>query len=262
MEIKYDMNDFLEAGVHFGHNKSRWHPNMAPYVYMEANGIHLVDVKKTITKLETASEAIKNVAKSGRKILFVATKKQAKDIIEKAAKSVNMPYTSERWLGGMLTNFTTVRKSLKKLQSLEQMFNDGTISNLQKKERLMKMREKEKLESVLGGISDLKRLPAALFVVDIKKEHIAVAEAKKLNLTTFAIVDTNSDPTQVDFPIPGNDDSTKSIGLITEVLTAAIAEGLNERKAQRESEKRDTKEEGDSEEKPKRPRRRKISKKS
>ena len=241
------MNDFLEAGVHFGHNKSKWNPNMAPYIFMEHNGIHLIDVKKTISKLDTATSAIKNIAKSGRKILFVATKKQAKDIIERSAKSVNMPYVSERWLGGMLTNFTTVRKSLKKLSTLEQMFKDGTVTNLNKKERLMMMREKDKLESVLGGISDLKRLPAALFVVDIKKEHIAIAEARKLNLSTFAIVDSNSNPNIIDFPIPGNDDSTKSIGLITEIMTQAIIEGLSERKAQKEEldkEKKDNHEDG------------------
>ncbi|MBT3302095.1 MAG: 30S ribosomal protein S2 [Bacteroidetes bacterium] len=239
MEIKNSMNDFLDAGVHFGHNKSKWNPNMAPYIFMEHNGIHLIDVKKTMNKLQIAASAAKNVAKSGRKILFVATKKQAKDIIEQAAKSVNMPYVSERWLGGMLTNFSTVRKSMKKLSTIEQMFKDGTSGNLNKKERLMMMREQEKLQRVLGGIADLKRLPAALFVVDIKKEHIAIAEANKLNLNTFAIVDTNSDPTQVDFPIPGNDDATKSIALITRIITAAISEGLSERKAQKDEQEKE-----------------------
>ncbi|MFC2113941.1 30S ribosomal protein S2 [Bacteroidota bacterium] len=242
MEIKNSMNDFLDAGVHFGHNKSKWNPNMAPYIFMEHNGIHLIDVKKTIKKLQVAATAVKNVAKSGRKILFVATKKQAKDIVEQAAKSVNMPYVTERWLGGMLTNFSTVRKSMKKLSTIEQMFKDGTSVNMNKKERLMMMREQEKLQRVLGGIMDLKRLPAALFVIDIKKEHISIAEAQKLNLNTFALVDTNSDPTIVDFPIPGNDDSTKSIALITSIMTEAIAEGLNERKAQKDDSEKDPKE--------------------
>lgn len=241
MEIKQTMNDFLDAGVHFGHNKSKWNPNMAPYIFMEHNGIHLIDVNKTISKLDVASNAIRNIAKSGRKIMYVATKKQAKDIVEKAARSVNMPYVTQRWLGGMLTNFATVRKSMKKLSNLEQMFKDGTVTNMSKKERLQLIREKEKLEALLGGIADMKRLPAALFVVDIKKEHIAVAEANKLNLTTFAIVDTNSDPNMVDFAIPGNDDSTKSIALITDIITKAIEEGLGERKVQKEDIDKDRK---------------------
>ena len=234
MDNKYSMDDFLKAGVHFGHNKSKWHPNMAPYIFMEANGIHLIDVKKTINKLDVAAKVAKNIAKSGRKILFVATKKQAQDIVEKAAKSVDMPYVCQRWLGGMLTNFATVRKSLKKLSQYERMISEGTTDKLNKKERLMMQREKEKLESVLGGISELKRLPAALFVVDIKKEHIAIAEAKKLNLNTIAIVDSNSNPKLVDFVIPGNDDSTKSVALITDIITQAIAEGLDERKTKKQ----------------------------
>jgi small subunit ribosomal protein S2 len=242
MDMNLTLNDFLEAGVHFGHNSSKWNPNMAPYIFMEHNGIHLIDINKTMERLEIASAAIRNVAKSGRKILYVATKKQAKDIIEKAAKRVNMPYVSERWLGGMLTNFTTVRKSIKKLSNLENMLKDGTVNNMAKKERLMIMREKEKLESILGGIMDLKRLPSALFVVDIKKEHIAIAEATKLNLNTFAVVDTNSDPEIVDFPIPGNDDSTKSIALITEYITRAIEEGLNERRIQKDEMDREERE--------------------
>lgn len=263
MDIKLTTNDFLEAGVHFGHNKSKWHPNMAPYIFMETDGIHLIDVKKTVNKLEVAANAMKAIAKSGRKILFVATKKQAKVIIEEAAKSVNMPFVSERWLGGMLTNFSTVRKSLKKLQTLDQMFKDGTVDTLNKKERLMKFREKEKLEAVLGGIADLKRLPAALFVVDIKKEHISIKEAHKLNLTTFAIVDTNSDPAQVDYAIPGNDDSTKSIALITDVITKAIEEGLNERKAQREDMKKEASKDGaEEDEKPRRKQRRRTTQKN
>jgi small subunit ribosomal protein S2 len=245
MDSKLSMNDLLEAGVHFGHNRSKWNPNMAPYIFMEHNGIHLIDVNKTIGKLDVAAAAAKNIAKSGRKILFVATKKQAKDIVVKAAKRVNMPYVTDRWLGGMLTNFSTVRKSVKKLNGLDQLLKDGAANNtIAKKERLLITREKEKLESVLGGILDLKRLPAALFIVDIKKEHIAIAEATKLNLTTLALVDTNSDPTKVDFPIPGNDDSTKSISIITEYITQAIEEGLNERKVQKDEQDSDDREDG------------------
>jgi small subunit ribosomal protein S2 len=244
MDNKLSMNDLLEAGVHFGHNRSKWNPNMAPYIFMEHNGIHLIDVNKTINKLDVAAAAARNIAKSGRKILFVATKKQAKDIIEKAAKRVGMPYVTDRWLGGMLTNFATVRKSVKKLNNLDQLLKDGSTNNsLAKRERLLITREKEKLESVLGGILELKRLPAALFIVDIKKEHIAIAEATKLNLTTLALVDTNSDPTTVDFPIPGNDDSTKSISIITEYITQAIEEGLNERKVQKDEQDLDDRDE-------------------
>lgn len=245
MDNKLSMNDLLEAGVHFGHNRSKWNPNMAPYIFMEHNGIHLIDVNKTINKLDIAAAAARNIAKSGRKILFVATKKQAKDIVVKAAKRVNMPYVTDRWLGGMLTNFATVRKSVKKLNNLDQLLKDGSVNNsIAKRERLLITREKEKLESVLGGIMDLKRLPAALFIVDIKKEHIAIAEATKLNLTTLALVDTNSDPTIVDFPIPGNDDSTKSISIITEYITQAIEEGLNERKVQKDEQDIEDREEG------------------
>jgi small subunit ribosomal protein S2 len=203
---------------------------------MEKNGIHLIDLNKTAVKLEEAANAIKNIVKSGRKILFVATKKQAKEMIENEAKRVNMPFVTERWLGGMLTNFSTVRKSIKKLQTLDKMAVDGTYTNMAKKERLMVEREKEKLHRVLGGIADLNRLPAALFIVDIKREHIAIAEAHKLNIPTFAMVDTNSDPTVVDFPIPANDDAAKSIALIAKVMTNAIAEGLTERKKDKEAE--------------------------
>jgi len=242
MEINYDINEFLDAGVHFGHNSSKWNPKMAPYIFMEHNGIHLIDIKKTVSKLQIACSAAKNIARSGRKILFVATKKQAKDIIEQAAKRTGMPFVTDRWLGGMLTNFSTVRKSIKKLSNIEIMFKDGTVLNMNKKERNTLLREKEKLEKTLNGIIDQKRLPAALFVVDIRKEHIAIAEATKLNLTTFAIVDTNSDPTKVDFPIPGNDDATKSISLITEIFTKAIEEGLSERKAVKEDMEKDLRE--------------------
>ena len=227
--------EWLEAGVHFGHLTRKWNPKMAPYIFMEKNGIHLIDLNKTAVKLEEAANAIKNIVKSGRKILFVATKKQAKEMIENEAKRVNMPFVTERWLGGMLTNFSTVRKSIKKLQTLDKMAVDGTYTNMAKKERLMVEREKEKLHRVLGGIADLNRLPAALFIVDIKREHIAIAEAHKLNIPTFAMVDTNSDPTVVDFAIPANDDAAKSIALISRVITDAIVEGLAERKKEKET---------------------------
>lgn len=228
--------ELLEAGVHFGHLTRKWNPKMAPYIFMEKNGIHLIDLNKTAVKLDEAATAIRNIVKSGRKVLFVATKKQAKEIIETEAKKVNMPFVTERWLGGMLTNFTTVRKSIKKLQSLEKMATDGTYANINKKERLMVEREKIKLHRLLGGIADLNRLPAALFIVDIKREHIAVAEAQKLNIPTFGIVDTNSDPTLVDYPIPANDDAAKSIALVSRVMTDAIVEGLAERKREKETE--------------------------
>jgi small subunit ribosomal protein S2 len=231
---KITQDELLEAGVHFGHLTRKWNPKMAPYIFMEKNGIHLIDLNKTAVKLDEASSAIKNIVKSGRKVLFVATKKQAKEIIETEAKKVNMPFVTERWLGGMLTNFSTVRKSIKKLQTLDKMAMDGTYANINKKERLMVEREKVKLTRLLGGIADLNRLPAALFIVDVKREHIAVAEAQKLNIPTFAMVDTNSDPTLVDFPIPANDDAAKSIALIAKVMTEAIAEGLAERKKDKE----------------------------
>jgi len=206
--------ELLEAGVHFGHLTRKWNPKMAPYIFMEKNGIHLIDLNKTVVKLDEAASAIKNIVKSGRKVLFVATKKQAKEIIENEAARVNMPFVTERWLGGMLTNFATVRKSIKKLQTLEKMASDGTYANINKKERLMVEREKVKLSRLLGGIADLNRLPAALFIIDIKREHIAVAEAQKLNIPTFGVVDTNSDPTLVDYAIPANDDAAKSIAII------------------------------------------------
>lgn len=228
--ININIQDLLEAGVHFGHLRSKWDPHMAPYIFMEKNWIHLIDLNKTARKLEEAANAMRNIARSGRKVLFVATKKQAKEIVTEAAKRVNMPYVTDRWLGGMLTNFATVRKSIKKMSNIDRMISDGTFENLAKRERLMMMREREKLERLLGGINDLTRLPAALFIIDIKKEHIAVAEAHKLNLTSFGIVDTNANPNDVDFAIPGNDDATKSIAYITSVITAAIEEGLNERK--------------------------------
>jgi small subunit ribosomal protein S2 len=229
--------DLLEAGVHYGHLTRKWNPKMAPFIFMEQNGIHIIDLNKTLSKLDEAKSAMRNIVKSGRKILYVATKKQAKDIVTDEAKRVNMPYATERWLGGMLTNFATVRKSIKKMQTIEKMASDGTFEHMAKRERLMKTRDKEKLSRVLGGIEDLNRLPAALFIVDIKREHIAVAEAQRLNIPIFAIVDTNSDPNQVDFPIPGNDDASKSVALLTKELTDAIAEGLSERKKMKEETK-------------------------
>ncbi|MCL7988004.1 30S ribosomal protein S2 [Sphingobacterium sp. lm-10] len=228
--------DLLDAGVHFGHLTRKWDPKMSKYIFMERNGIHIIDLNKTLTKLEEAASAIKQIVKSGRKVLFVATKKQAKEIIAQQAKDVSMPFVTERWLGGMLTNFATVRKSIKKMGNIDKMQKDGTYDVLSKKEKLMIQRERIKLENLLGGIADLNRLPAALFIVDVKKEHIAVAEAMKLNIPTFAMVDTNSDPTNIDFPIPANDDATKSINLIAEVIGKAIQEGLDERKRDKEDE--------------------------
>jgi small subunit ribosomal protein S2 len=228
--------DLLDAGVHFGHLTRKWDPKMSQYIFMERNGIHIIDLNKTLTKVEEAAAAIKQIVKSGRKVLFVATKKQAKDIVADYAKTVNMPYITERWLGGMLTNFATVRKSIKKMSNIDKLTKDGTYSNLSKKERLMIQRERIKLETLLGGISDLNRLPAELFLIDVKKEHIAVSEALKLNIPTFAMVDTNSDPSNIDFPIPANDDATKSISLITSIIIKAIEEGLDERKREKEDE--------------------------
>jgi len=228
--------DLLDAGVHFGHLTRKWDPKMAPYIFMERNGIHIIDLNKTMTRLEEAAAAIKQIVKSGRKILFVSTKKQAKDIVVEQAKSVNMPYVTERWLGGMLTNFATVRKSIKKMSNIDKMTKDGTFDVLSKKEKLMIQRERIKLENLLGGIADLNRLPAALFIIDVKKEHIAVSEALKLNIPTFAMVDTNSDPSNIDFPIPANDDATKSIALITDIIITAVKEGLEERKRDKEEE--------------------------
>ncbi|MCB0739272.1 MAG: 30S ribosomal protein S2 [Bacteroidetes bacterium] len=233
------LDQLLDAGVHFGHLKSKWDPAMAPYIFMEKNGIHVIDLYKTVKKLDQSCDAIKNIAKSGRKVLFVATKKQAKDIVIEAANSVNMPYVTERWLGGMLTNFATVRKSIKKMQNIDKMEQDGTFQNMAKRERLQLTRERDKLNRVLGGIADLTRIPAALFIIDVKKEHIAVAEASKLNLTSFGMVDTNSDPRLVDYAIPANDDSTKSIELITGALRDSIAEGLAERKRSKDEQKED-----------------------
>lgn len=226
----------LEAGVHFGHLKKKWNPKMLPYIFAEKNGIHIIDLNKTIDGLDEAAAALKSIAKSGKKIMFVATKKQAKEIVAEAAARANMPYVTERWLGGMLTNFQTIRKSVKKMLSIEKMLQDGTMDSVTKKERLTLTRSKEKMEKVLGGISQMGRTPAALFMVDISHEHIALAEAKRLGIATFAMVDTNSDPTKVDFAIPANDDATKSIAIITQYLTAAILEGLQERAQVKENE--------------------------
>ncbi|MES2430089.1 MAG: 30S ribosomal protein S2 [Bacteroidota bacterium] len=226
----------LEAGVHFGHLKKKWNPKMLPYIFAEKKGIHIIDLNKTVEGLQETAAALKSIAKSGKKIMFVATKKQAKEIVSDCAKRINMPYVTERWLGGMLTNFNTVRKSVKKMQSIEKMLNDGSIDNLTKKERLTLTRDKDKMEKVLGGIAQISRVPAAIFLVDIGHEHIALAEAKRLNVTTFGMVDTNCDPNKVEFAIPANDDATKSIAIIVNYLTAAIAEGLSERQAEKDEE--------------------------
>lgn len=225
----------LEAGVHFGHLKKKWNPKMLPYIFAEKNGIHIIDLNKTINGLEESAAALKAIAKSGKKIMFVATKKQAKEIVAEAAASVNMPFVTERWLGGMLTNFQTIRKSVKKMQSIQKMLDDGTMDSVTKKERLTLSRSKDKMEKVLGGISQMGRVPAALFIVDISHEHIALAEAKRLGIATFAMVDTNSDPSKVDFAVPANDDATKSIAIITNYMTAAIMEGLQERTQAKEN---------------------------
>lgn len=235
MAQKVEYKDLLNAGVHFGHLTRKWDPRMAPYIFMERNGIHIIDLNKTLVSLEQAMGSIKSHIKQGRKVMFVATKKQAKELVASEAARLKMPYVTERWLGGMLTNFTTIRKSLKKMSTIDKQLGDVTISsNLNKKEKLMLSRDREKMERVLGGVKDMQRLPAALFIVDIKKEHIAVAEAKKLGIPVIAMVDTNSDPTSVDFPIPANDDAYKSIAVITYAIGQAIEEALQERKRDKE----------------------------
>ncbi|MBG6060355.1 small subunit ribosomal protein S2 [Flavobacterium sp. CG_9.1] len=236
MANKVEVKDLLEAGVHFGHMTRKWDPNMAPYIYMERNGIHIINLYKTAAKIEEANEALKKIAASGRKILFVATKKQAKDIVAEKAKAANMPYITERWPGGMLTNFVTIRKAVKKMATIDKMKKDGTFMTLSKKERLQVDRLRAKLEKNLGSIADMSRLPAALFVVDIKAEHIAIKEAQKLNIPVFAMVDTNSDPREVEFVIPSNDDASKSIDKILTLVTAAIVEGLSDRGSDKEGE--------------------------
>ena len=231
---KPEVNDLLNAGVHFGHLTRKWNPNMAPYIYMERNGIHIINLYKTAAKIEETNEALKKIAASGRKILFVATKKQAKDIVAEKAKAVNMPYITERWPGGMLTNFVTIRKAVKKMGAIDRMKKDGTFETLSKKERLQVSRLRAKLEKNLGSITDMTRLPGALFIVDTTREHIAVKEAQKLKIPIFAMVDTNSDPRDVDFVIPSNDDASKSIDKILTLVTGALAEGLQERKSDKE----------------------------
>jgi len=226
-------DELLEAGVHFGHLKRKWNPAMAPYIFMERNGIHILDLNKTMVKLDSASNALKQIAKSGRKVLFVATKKQAKEIVAEKVQTINMPYITERWSGGMLTNFPTVRKAIKKMNTIDKMATDGTFDNLSKREKLQIGRERAKLQKLLGSIADLTRLPAALFVIDVLKEHIAVKEAKRLHIPVFGIVDTNSDP-NIDFVIPANDDASKSIALILEVIVSAMKEGLDERKNEKD----------------------------
>ena len=236
---KKSVKELLDAGVHFGHLTRKWNPNMAPYIFMEKNGIHIIDLHKTAVKLEDASQALEKMASSGRKVLFVATKKQAKDIVAKYAGEVNMPYITERWPGGMLTNFVTIRKAVKKMNSIDKMKKDGTFESLSKKERLQVDRQRAKLERDLGSISDMTRLPSALFIVDIVNESIAVKEAQKLNIPVFAMVDTNSDPREVEFPIPANDDATKSIEIIMQTVTDSIKEGLTVRKAEKAKSKED-----------------------
>lgn len=234
--MAYTQQDLLDAGVHFGHLTRKWNPKMAPFIFMEQNGIHIIDLNKTEAKLEDAKGAIRNIAKSGRKIMFVATKKQAKEIVAEQAQRANMPFVTERWLGGMLTNFQTVRRSIKRMQGIDRMATDGTFERINKKERLMLGREKEKLTRMLGGIEDMSKIPGAIFIVDVKREHIAISEAKRLGIPTFALVDTNSDPTAVDFPIPGNDDASKSIQIIVSEITDAIIDGLQERRREKPEE--------------------------
>jgi small subunit ribosomal protein S2 len=231
--MAYTQQDLLDAGVHFGHLTRKWNPRMAPFIFMEQNGIHIIDLKKTEAKLEEAKAAVKNIARSGRKILFVATKKQAQEIVAEHARRANMPYVTERWLGGMLTNFQTVRRSIKRMQGIDKMAADGTFERINKKERLMLDREKTKLSRMLGGIEDMGKLPGAIFLIDVKREHIAVAEALRLGIPSFGLVDTNSDPTAVDFAIPGNDDASKSINLIVSEIADAIIEGMQERKSEK-----------------------------
>lgn len=231
-QIQY--KQLLEAGVHFGHLKKKWNPKMMPYIFMERKGIHIIDLNKTLEALEETAAAMRQIARSGKKILFVATKKQAKEIVAEAAQRAGMPYVTERWLGGMLTNFATIRKSLKKLAQIEKLMKEDAFNNIAKRERLMIAREKAKLEKLLGGITELNRLPAALFVIDVKREHIAVAEAQKLNIPVFAMVDTNSDPSDIDFPIPANDDAFKSISIVTKFIGKSIEEALMERKKDKE----------------------------
>lgn len=238
---KANVKELLEAGVHFGHLTRKWNPNMAPYIFMEKNGIHIIDLHKTAVKLEEAANAMGKIAASGRKILFVATKKQAKEVVAKHAETIGMPYITERWMGGMLTNFVTIRKAVKKMNSIDRMKKDGTFETLSKKERLQVDRQRAKLEKDLGSIADMTRIPSAIFIVDTVREHIAVAEAQKLGIPIFAMVDTNTDPREVDFAIPANDDASKSVDIILSNVTEAIKEGLSARKAEKEKSKEDPK---------------------
>lgn len=237
--------ELLDAGVHFGHLKRKWNPNMAPYIFMERNGIHIIDLYKTQAKIEEAANALRQLARSGKKVLFVATKKQAKNIVAEEVSKVGMPYVTERWPGGMLTNFATIRKAVRKMTNIDKLMVSDSYLNLSKRERLQIQREREKLDKNLGSIADLSRLPSALFVIDIIKEHIAVAEARKLNIPTFAIVDTNTNPNLIDFPIPGNDDASKSISLILRLMTQAIEEGLGDRKLAKDKSQEDSNEDDD-----------------
>lgn len=236
---KIDVKELLNAGVHFGHLTRKWNPNMAPYIFMEKNGIHIIDLHKTLAKLNEANKALTKIAASGRKILFVATKKQAKEILAGYVKNVNMPYIIERWPGGMLTNFVTIRKAVKKMNQIDRMKKDGSFDLLSKKEKLQINRQRAKLEKNLGSIADMSRPPGAIFLIDVKREHIALSEAKKLGIPVFAMVDTNSDPREVNFPIPANDDATKSIDIIIKSVTEAVAEGLSQRRADKENQKAD-----------------------
>ena len=258
MATKPSFEQLLEAGCHFGHLKRKWNPAMAPYIFMERNGIHIIDLYKTQAKIEEAANALKNIAKSGKRVLFVATKKQAKKVIEDKAKSVGMPFVIERWPGGMLTNFPTIRKAIKKMTTIDKMTKDGTFDNLSKREKLQITRQRAKLEKNLGSIADLNRLPSALFVVDVMKEHIAVAEANRLGIPVFGIVDTNSDPNDIDFVIPANDDASKSIELILDTVCAAMQEGLEERKV----EKVDNKDEEAADEATQKPKRARVGRKA
>lgn len=226
---KPNYKELLDAGVHFGHLKKKWNPKMSPYIFMERKGIHIIDLNRTLECMDDAANAMRALARAGKKIMFVATKKQARDIVANAARSVGMPFVTERWLGGMMTNFSTIRRSVKKMNNIDKMLQDGSLTSVTKKERLTLTRERNKLEKVLGGIANLNRLPSAIFIVDIQHEHIAVAEAHKLGMRTFALVDTNSDPNQVDFPIPANDDASKSVAIITNYMVEAIRQGLEER---------------------------------
>ena len=239
-------NELLEVGAHFGHMRSKWNPAMAPYIFAEKNGIHIIDLNKTVVKIEESANALKQIARSGKKILFVATKKQAKEIVAEKVKNIGMPFVTERWPGGMLTNFATIRKTIRKMAQIDKMTKDGTFTNISKKERLNISRERAKLEIQFGSIADLSRLPAAIFLVDVSKEHIAVAEAKRLNIPTFAIVDTNSNPNIVDYPIPANDDASTSIAYIIDVICKAVGEGLSDRKMDKDAQAAEEEKEKDS----------------